>query len=311
MAHGSPRWTLPNPGAQPEVEYIDYFFWIHLRIGLHRFLYILRAKKSGNRPHSEAANVHTDSSSCNGRSAVCRAVGGVSTDMPMKVKYTVLDGEIISENRGGTISDYVPDSLGSTRFLLGAGQAITDSWNYYPFGEAVHVTGTNPTPMQFVGTQGYYQDATANTYVRARVLKPQQARWLTEDLIGMTDDGPNLYTYAADTPTTLTDRSGLQAAKICPCGCYRFVCSCPSYTCTYRCNSGKPITFYPPKQSNHLTIKGKTITLLPSYPAVQYWCEYTNCVPIKGQSPHCLSNRSWRSKTTPKQEPCRSVTVTF
>ncbi len=58
--------------------------------------------------------------------------------MPMKVKYTVLDGEIISENRGGTISDYVPDSLGSTRFLLNSSQSATDLWNYFwPYGEAV------------------------------------------------------------------------------------------------------------------------------------------------------------------------------
>ena len=34
--------------------------------------------------------------------------------MAMKVKYLVIDGEIISENRAGVEHDYVPDSLGNT-----------------------------------------------------------------------------------------------------------------------------------------------------------------------------------------------------
>ncbi len=128
--------------------------------------------------------------------------------MAMKVKYTVLDGEIISENRGGTISDYVPDSLGSTRFLLGVGQAITDSWNYYPYGEAVHVTGTNPTPMQFVGTAGYYTTSLMRAYVRARMLEKAKANWLTEDPIGFFSDDANLYRYVFNAPATVADPSG-------------------------------------------------------------------------------------------------------
>lgn len=31
------------------------------------------------------------------------------------VRYTVIDGEVLSENRNGTKRDYVPDPLGSTR----------------------------------------------------------------------------------------------------------------------------------------------------------------------------------------------------
>ena len=31
--------------------------------------------------------------------------------MAMKVKYLVINGEIISENRGGVERDYVPDSV--------------------------------------------------------------------------------------------------------------------------------------------------------------------------------------------------------
>jgi hypothetical protein len=37
--------------------------------------------------------------------------------MPV-VDYTVIDGEIVHENRGGVERDYVPDPLGSTVALL-------------------------------------------------------------------------------------------------------------------------------------------------------------------------------------------------
>ncbi len=129
--------------------------------------------------------------------------------MPMKVRYTVLDGEIISENRGGTISDYVPDSLGNTRFLLNSSQTPTDSWDYWPYGEADHVTGTNPTPMQFVGTRGCYQDSATRILMRARVQEPAKARFLTEDPIGFTNSIRNQYSYAADRPSVHVDPYGL------------------------------------------------------------------------------------------------------
>ena len=41
-----------------------------------------------------------------------------SVKMPMKVNCTVVNGEILSENRNGVIRDYVPDTLGSTIALL-------------------------------------------------------------------------------------------------------------------------------------------------------------------------------------------------
>ena len=54
--------------------------------------------------------------------------------MAMRVAYTVLDGEIISENRGGVERDYVPDPLGSTVALLDNTQAQTDTFTTWPLG---------------------------------------------------------------------------------------------------------------------------------------------------------------------------------
>ncbi len=42
--------------------------------------------------------------------------------MALKVRYTVVNGQVLSENRGGVVRDYVPDPLGSTVALLDSTQ---------------------------------------------------------------------------------------------------------------------------------------------------------------------------------------------
>ena len=95
-------------------------------------------------------------------------------------RYTTFDGEIVSENRGGVIRDYIPDPLGSTVVLLDNTQVQTDTFSYWPYGENRTRTGTTLTPLEFVGTKGYYRDSTTRTYVRVRVLNTDLARWMTE-----------------------------------------------------------------------------------------------------------------------------------
>jgi len=65
-------------------------------------------------------------------------------------RYTVIDGEILSENRAGVKRDYVPDPLGSTLALLDSTQTQTDTFSYYPYGEVASRTGTTATPFQYV-----------------------------------------------------------------------------------------------------------------------------------------------------------------
>lgn len=113
------------------------------------------------------------------------------------VTYTVVDGELLSENRAGTKRDYVPDPLGSTVALLDNTQTKTDTWTYWPYGEVKTRTGTNATPFQFVGTDGYYQDSSDRTYVRTRVLGVTVGRWLMEDRLR---SGPTAYAYVSDSP---------------------------------------------------------------------------------------------------------------
>src|SRR5712691_249860 len=109
------------------------------------------------------------------------------------VRYTTVNGEVIAEKRGGVRSLYVPDPLGSTVSLLNNTQAQTDTFSYWPYGEVRTRTGTTATPLQFVGTQGYFRDSASRTYVRARTLNTQQGRWMTQRLTRFSDT--NDYSY--------------------------------------------------------------------------------------------------------------------
>ena len=125
------------------------------------------------------------------------------------VRYTTVNGEIISEKRNGVRSLYVPDPLGSTVALLDNTQTKTDTFEYWPYGEVRTRTRVTATPFQYVGTLGYHQDSSGRTYVRARTLNTAQGRWMTEDPIGFDGGDWNLYRYVGNKTITRLDPSGM------------------------------------------------------------------------------------------------------
>jgi RHS repeat-associated protein len=125
--------------------------------------------------------------------------------MPMKVRYTVVNGQVIAENRNGVRKTYVPDPSGSTIALLDDKQKITDTFRYSPFGELKSRTGSTPTPFQYIGTKGYYTDPNNRIYVRARTYQPNYARWMTVDPLW---PGESAYGYARGNPVRWVDPSG-------------------------------------------------------------------------------------------------------
>ena len=131
--------------------------------------------------------------------------------MPMKARYSVVNGEVIAEKRSGVRKLYVPDPLGSTVALLDNTQTLTDTFSYWPYGEVASRTGTTNTPFQFVGTEGYYHESTNRDYVRARTLDKAKGRWLTQDPIGFDSGDYNLYRYVGNDPISIFDPAGTEA----------------------------------------------------------------------------------------------------
>jgi len=126
--------------------------------------------------------------------------------MAMTVTYTTINGQIVSENRSGTQSFYVADSLGSTVALMNSSGTVTDTFTYWPFGEITSHIGSSVIPFTFVGTLGYYLQILNNfTYVRARYLRQGLARWQTLDPLWPSEPP---YVYALSRPTTSVDPTG-------------------------------------------------------------------------------------------------------
>ena len=130
--------------------------------------------------------------------------------MPMAVRYTTINGQIVCENRGGVKTLFMPDTLGNvieTRNMDTGAQ--TSSTTYWPYGEVRTQTGTNPSPFGFCGVWGYYTQAGQPTYVRARYYRPNLGRWQTVDPLWPWEDA---YDYCRVSPTAQSDPSGLQVS---------------------------------------------------------------------------------------------------
>jgi RHS repeat-associated protein len=132
----------------------------------------------------------------------------------MSARYTVIDGEVVAQERGGVRHQLVPDPLGSTVALYDSAGTKTDTFGYWPYGESTGRTGSTTMRFQYVGNRGYDQDGTGRNYVRMRYLDKNQGRWVTEDPLRFEAD-MNFYRYSLNQPISLIDPSGLQAALGC------------------------------------------------------------------------------------------------
>ena len=126
----------------------------------------------------------------------------------MKARYTVLDGEILAQERSGVKHDYVPDPLGSVIALYDTNQTKTDTFSYWPYGDVKSRTGSTPTHFGFEGTGGYYADVTGRCYVRARHLSTAKGCWMTPELPLYMSWGASPYYYCGGNPTSYVDPSG-------------------------------------------------------------------------------------------------------
>jgi len=158
-----------------------------------------------------------------------KTVGGVTTlfrydgDNPIAETSggstkTVLNGFGIDER-------YARDDAGGRRYfltdLIGSAQALTDAagnvttrYRYEAYGEGTidNVAGLpSVNEFQYAGRE----NDGARYFYRARYYSPSAKRFLAQDPLGFVD-GPAMYAYALNSPTTRNDPSGKNAMALAP-----------------------------------------------------------------------------------------------
>lgn len=108
-----------------------------------------------------------------------------------------------------TPSFYGYDGFGNTRHLTNAAGAITDTYDYDAWGNAVNVTGTTINPYLYVGE--YYDSDLGLYYLRTRYLNPLSGRFVTRDTYSgdiLAPQSLHKYTYAENDPVNFRDPTG-------------------------------------------------------------------------------------------------------
>jgi RHS repeat-associated protein len=113
---------------------------------------------------------------------------------------------ILSQAKGGVVSHFVPDPLGSVVMVRDTSGNTVYEAEYDPYGNVQSETGTNPSSLGYVGTLGYVKDSATSMYVRARYLLSNLGRWLTKDPLWPDEAG---FVYSDAIPTVLSDPTGL------------------------------------------------------------------------------------------------------
>lgn len=121
-------------------------------------------------------------------------------------------GLIGHEDSEGNYSTYHYDSRGSTAAITDIDGAVTDTFEYAPYGELVSRTGNISTPFLFNGREGAMTDNNGLYYMRARYYNPEIKRFINQDVIqGSIENGLSLnrYAYTNGNPISYIDPFGL------------------------------------------------------------------------------------------------------
>ena len=102
------------------------------------------------------------------------------------------------------------DMLGSVYALSDSTGTSQASWTYDVYGTRTQTSGTLIYAFGFTGRE--HDGDTGLIYSRDRYYDPSVGSWIQADRAGYLS-GPNLYQYASDLPTLLTDPSGMLSSN--------------------------------------------------------------------------------------------------
>ncbi len=147
----------------------------------------------------------------NGTSADANPYADFTSSGSVSVRY--LFGPAVHQilartSSSGTTAWYLTDQLGSVRFIEDTSGDVLDAISYDAFGNITNQTDSSYgdrfmfAGMQFDSTTGLYYD-------HARYYDPAIGRFTSQDPTGFAAGDTNLYRYVGNTPTNVTDPSGL------------------------------------------------------------------------------------------------------
>ena len=123
--------------------------------------------------------------------------------------------DLVRMDRGSGVYYYIYDGLGSTRQLVSASGAVTDSYGYSAFGELASHTGTTVNPFLFNAQQ--FDQASGDYYLRARYYDQTSGRFVSQDSFeGRGEDPVTLhrYLYASNNPISFIDPGGQELTEV-------------------------------------------------------------------------------------------------
>lgn len=146
----------------------------------------------------------------NGLQRIAEYDGTAGTLNTRFVYATGLDEPIVEVLSGGTKTFFHRDRLGSIIARTNNSGAVTQRYEYGPYGESSALSGTS------FGYTGQRYDAESGLYnYKARYYSPGIGRFLQPDLIGYAG-GLNLNAYAGHQPLNMIDPLGLDGTLILP-----------------------------------------------------------------------------------------------
>ena len=126
------------------------------------------------------------------------------------------DQVLAREDYSGGVSQgvlwHLSDNLGTVRDLANHAGTVVNHIKYDAFGNVINQSGPLQT-TRYLFTGRELDTETSLYYYRARYYDPAIGRFISEDPIGFEGGFTNLFSYVGNSPTFLTDPTGLQAAS--------------------------------------------------------------------------------------------------